>query len=66
MLNHGVTHTYLMRNNNRSRIFTGRLSIRIKNSSMVAICSSVMRLKIFLLKSVRSSMRWHKYPATMK
>src|SRR5260370_38182011 len=66
MLNHGVTHTYLMRNNKRSRIFTGRLSIKIKNNSMVILCSSVMRLKIFFLKFFSSNMRGTKYSAKRK
>jgi hypothetical protein len=43
MLNHGVTHTYLMRSSSRSKIFTGKLSMRTKNNSIVAICNSVIR-----------------------
>ena len=36
ILNHGVTHTYLMRNISRSAIFTGSASITIIKNSSVA------------------------------
>jgi hypothetical protein len=52
MLNHGVTQMYLIRKIRRSRIFTGRASIRTRSRSVVTICSRVMRRKMRCAKLV--------------
>jgi len=43
MLNHGVTHTYLMRKRWRSRILMGRLAISTSRPWRIRVCMSDMR-----------------------
>ena len=44
MLNHGVTHTYLMVKTSRNTILMGSEIMKIKNVYMVTSCSRLMRL----------------------
>ena len=66
MLNHGVTQTYLMTNTSRKIILIGRLTIKTSIKSVVTICNSDIRWKIFRANGVSVITRYIPYDAKMK